>query len=88
MNDYLPSYQVKEKNYAICYHYALPKYMMIDLSVIPKMSNDVLFFIFFYQQGKCEQYLVARELLKRLWKFYTRFHFWIKRTNYPTFDQK
>lgn len=57
INDYLLSKQTKENTYrnSIC-----PNYKMIDLSVIPKMSIEVLFFMFFFHKGETEQYLAAK----------------------------
>jgi hypothetical protein len=83
INDYLPPRQTKEYSYrtSIC-----PTYKMIDLSVIPKMPKEVLFFMFYVHKGEVEQFLAARELMRKSWRYYTRFHMWIKRCNHPNFD--
>jgi hypothetical protein len=48
INDYLPPKQTKENSYrsSIC-----PTYKMIDLSVIPKMPKEILFFMFYVHKG-------------------------------------
>lgn len=33
---------------------------MIDLSVIPKMSKELQFFMFYFHKGETEQYLAAK----------------------------
>jgi CCR4-NOT transcriptional regulation complex NOT5 subunit len=57
INDYLLSKQTKENSYrsSIC-----PTYKMIDLSAIPKMPKEVLFFMFYIHKGETEQYLAAK----------------------------
>ena len=57
INDYLLPKQTKENTYksSIC-----PNYKMIDLSVMPKMSKELLFFMFYLHKGEPEQYLAAK----------------------------
>jgi CCR4-NOT transcriptional regulation complex NOT5 subunit len=83
INDYLPPKQTKENSYrsSIC-----PTYKMIDLSVIPKMPKELLFFMFYMHKNETEQYLAAKEIMRRGWRYYTRFHMWIKRCGHPNFD--
>ncbi len=42
--------------------------------------------MFYYHKGEPEQYLAARELMRRSWRFYKRFNIWLKRINEATLD--
>jgi len=42
--------------------------------------------MFYIHKGEAEQFLAARELMRKSWRYYTRFHMWIKRSNPPNFD--
>lgn len=57
INDYLLPKQTKENTTrnSIC-----PTYKMIDLSVMPKMSKELLFLMFYFHKGEIEQYLAAK----------------------------
>jgi CCR4-NOT transcriptional regulation complex NOT5 subunit len=48
-NDYIPSKEIKDtqKSKGI-----FPNYKMIDFSTISKMSQDTLFFIFYFFKGE------------------------------------
>lgn len=59
---------------------------MIDLSVLPKIQKELLFFMFYMHKGDAEQYLAAKEIMRRGWRYYTKFHMWIKRCGHPNFD--
>jgi CCR4-NOT transcriptional regulation complex NOT5 subunit len=42
--------------------------------------------MFYIHKGETEQFLAAKELMKRSWRYYTKFHMWIKRGTHPNFD--
>mmetsp|Transcript_16791 Transcript_16791/g.68685 ORF Transcript_16791/g.68685 Transcript_16791/m.68685 type:complete len:132 (-) Transcript_16791:520-915(-) len=44
---------------------------------------DTLFFIFYYQQGTYQQYLAARELKKKAWRFHKKYFTWFQRHEEP-----
>ena len=48
-----------------------------------KFDTDTLFFIFYYQQGTYQQYLAARELKKRSWRYHKKYLTWFQRHEEP-----
>lgn len=54
-----------------------------DPEVFSKMDVDTLFYIFYYRQGTHQQYLAAKELKHRSWRFHKRFLTWFQRYENP-----
>ncbi|CAN6632487.1 general negative regulator of transcription subunit 5 [Trichomonascus vanleenenianus] len=54
-----------------------------DELIIQKMDVDTLFYIFYYRQGTYQQYLAARELKNRSWRFHKKFLTWFQRHEEP-----
>ncbi|KAF5095988.1 hypothetical protein D0Z00_002943 [Geotrichum galactomycetum] len=54
-----------------------------DAAVFGKMDVDTLFYIFYYRQNTYQQYLAARELKARSWRFHKRFLTWFQRHEEP-----
>lgn len=50
---------------------------------LAKMDVDTLFYVFYYRQGTYQQYLAARELKNRSWRFHKRFLTWFQRHEEP-----
>lgn len=51
--------------------------------IFSKMDVDTLFYIFYYRQDTYQQYLAARELKARSWRFHKRFLTWFQRHEEP-----
>jgi len=51
--------------------------------VFEKLGTDCLFFIFYYAQGTYQQYLTARELKKRSWRYHKKYMTWFQRHEEP-----
>merc|ERR1719231_1552608 len=49
-----------------------------------KLNPDTLFFIFYYQPGTYQQYLAARELKRKSWRFHKKYCTWFQRHEEPT----
>lgn len=54
-----------------------------EASIVAKMDNDTLFYIFYYRQGTYLQSLAAKELKNRSWRFHKRFLTWFQRHEEP-----
>jgi len=54
-----------------------------DPSFYPKFKPDTLFFIFYYQQGTYQQYLAAKDLKNRSWRYHKTFTTWFQRHEVP-----
>ncbi|KAG5366508.1 General negative regulator of transcription subunit 3 [Yarrowia sp. B02] len=54
-----------------------------DGGIFAKMDIDTLFYIFYYRQGTYHQYLAAKELKSRSWRFHKRFLTWFQRHEEP-----
>ena len=50
-----------------------------DPSIYRKVDPDVLFFIFFYQQGTYQQYLAAKELKAQKWRYHPQHQTWFQK---------
>jgi len=48
-----------------------------------RFDVDTLFFIFYFQKDTYEQYLAAKELKKRAWRFHKKYLTWFKRLEAP-----
>jgi CCR4-NOT transcription complex subunit 3 len=48
-----------------------------------RFDTDVLFFIFYYQQGTYQHYLAAKELKRSHWRYHTKFMTWFQRHAQP-----
>ena len=46
---------------------------------------DTLFFIFYYQQSTYQQYLAAKELKKKSWRFHKKYQTWFQRAEQPVY---
>eukprot|EP00756_Hemistasia_phaeocysticola_P029071 Hpha_TRINITY_DN16208_c1_g3::TRINITY_DN16208_c1_g3_i1::g.15381::m.15381/K12580/CNOT3, NOT3; CCR4-NOT transcription complex subunit 3 len=47
------------------------------------LVEDTLFFAFYYQQSTYQQYLAARALKARSWRYHTKFLMWFQRADRP-----
>jgi hypothetical protein len=65
------------------YFPSAPASVFDDPSVFEKFNLDVLFFIFYYQQGSPQQYLAALELKKQSWRYHKQFLSWFQRHDDP-----
>lgn len=54
-----------------------------DPRIVAKMDLDTLFYVFYYRQGTYQQYLAAKELKARSWRFHKRFMTWFQRHEEP-----
>jgi len=54
-----------------------------DPQIFEKLDVDVLFFIFYYQQGSFQQYLAAKELKRRAWRYHKKYLTWFQRHEEP-----
>ncbi|PRT56183.1 General negative regulator of transcription subunit 3 [Wickerhamiella sorbophila] len=52
-------------------------------AIFTKMDVDTLFYIFYYRQGTYQQYLAAKELKARSWRFHKKFLTWFQRHEEP-----
>jgi len=52
-------------------------------SMFKKLDVDVLFFVFYYQQGTYQQYLAAKELKRRAWRYHKKYLTWFQRHDEP-----
>jgi CCR4-NOT transcription complex subunit 3 len=48
-----------------------------------KMDTDSLFFMFYYMEGTKAQYLAARALKLKSWRFHTKYMMWFQRHEEP-----
>jgi len=78
--DTLPIAATKEK---IPTKTVLPKRKIVDESLFEKFDIDTLFFIFYFQKGTYEQFLAAKELKKRTWRYHKKYCTWFKRLEAP-----
>lgn len=60
-----------------------PLQIFSDPLIFSKMDVDTLFFIFYNKQGTYQQYLAARELKNRSWRFHKHFMTWFQRHEEP-----
>ena len=49
-----------------------PLALFEQASTFEKLDTDTLFFIFYYHQGTYQQFLAARELKKRSWRYHKK----------------
>lgn len=60
---------------------ALPS--LEDMAVFREMHVDTLFYVFYYCQNTHQQYLAAKELKNRSWRFHKQFLTWFQRQEDP-----
>jgi len=60
-----------------------PSAIFENPAVFEKLGTDCLFFIFYYAQGTYQQYLTARELKKRSWRYHKKYMTWFQRHEEP-----
>lgn len=60
---------------------ALPS--LEDIAVFREMHVDTLFYVFYYCQNTHQQYLAAKELKNRSWRFHKQFLTWFQRQEDP-----
>jgi CCR4-NOT transcription complex subunit 3 len=65
------------------YFPAVPPSLFDSGEFFEKLSVDTLFFIFYFQQGTPHQYLAARELKKKSWRYHKNFLTWFQRHDDP-----
>ena len=56
---------------------------MLNENIIEKLDIDTLFFIFYFQKGTFEEYMAAKELKKKTWRFHKKYLTWFKRLEAP-----
>ena len=52
-------------------------------ALFERLDADALFFTFYYPQGTARQYLAARELKKRSWRYHKKYLTWFQRHEEP-----
>ena len=52
-------------------------------SIFENFDTDILFFIFYYQQGTYQQYLSAKALKNQSWRFHKQYQTWFQRHEEP-----
>ena len=65
------------------YYPQVPLPILETTSTLKRMELDTLFFIFYYQQGTYAQYLGAKELKEKSWRFHKRYITWFQRHEQP-----
>lgn len=65
------------------YYPTVPAAALENPALFEKFDVDTLFFIFYYQQGTYQQFLAARQLKQRYWRFHKRFLTWFQRHEEP-----
>lgn len=65
------------------YYPQLPLNSLESEDIFQKFDPDVLFFIFYYQQGIYQQYLAACELKRKAWRFHKKYLTWFQRHEEP-----
>lgn len=79
-----PRYYYPESPYPTPDYYPSESLASLDNpQIFAKMDVDTLFYIFYYRQGSYQQYLAARELKSRSWRFHKRFLTWFQRHEEP-----
>mmetsp|Transcript_13473 Transcript_13473/g.24940 ORF Transcript_13473/g.24940 Transcript_13473/m.24940 type:complete len:531 (+) Transcript_13473:545-2137(+) len=53
-------------------------------AMFERFDVDLLFLIFFHQQGTYQQYLASRELKRQSWRFHKKYRTWFQRHEDPT----
>jgi len=54
-----------------------------DANLFERVETDTLFFVFYFQQGSYQQYLAAKELKRRAWRFHKQYLLWFQRHEEP-----
>lgn len=71
--------------YPVAPHYRDIPHVPLDTpEAFAKLEMDPLFFAFYYQQGTYQQYLAAKELKKKSWRFHKKYRTWFQRHEDPT----
>jgi len=65
------------------HHYHQPLANIDSLEFFQRLSIEILFFIFYYQEGTKAQYLAAKALKKQSWRFHTKYMMWFQRHEEP-----
>ncbi|KAI8914810.1 Not1 N-terminal domain, CCR4-Not complex component-domain-containing protein [Powellomyces hirtus] len=79
-----PKHYIPKNPYPVpAYYPQLPLPLFENPNVFEKFDTDVLFFIFYYQQGTYQQYLAARELKRQSWRFHKKYLTWFQRHEEP-----
>ncbi|KAF9585836.1 general negative regulator of transcription subunit 5 [Lunasporangiospora selenospora] len=80
-----PKYYTPKNPYPTpSYYPQVPPQGLFDSPLMfEKLDVDTLFFIFYYQQGTYQQYLAAKELKKRSWRFHKKYLTWFQRHEEP-----
>lgn len=60
-----------------------PSAQFEEAAMFEKVDTDTLFFIFYYQQGTYQQYLAAKELKRRAWRYHKKYLTWFQRHEEP-----
>lgn len=62
---------------------SIPSSVFDHALIFEKLGTDCLFFIFYYGQGSYQQYLAAKELKKRSWRYHKKYMTWFQRHEEP-----
>ena len=52
-------------------------------AIFERLPTDALFFAFYHQQDSYQQYLAARQLKQRAWRFHKKYTTWFQRHEEP-----
>ncbi|XP_064487522.1 CCR4-NOT transcription complex subunit 3-like isoform X2 [Ornithodoros turicata] len=64
-----------------CYPISWPRGNTIEL--FQRIPTEALFFAFYYMEGTRAQYMAAKVLKKRAWRFHTKYMMWFQRHEEP-----
>mmetsp|Transcript_4343 Transcript_4343/g.4776 ORF Transcript_4343/g.4776 Transcript_4343/m.4776 type:complete len:514 (+) Transcript_4343:119-1660(+) len=80
-----PKQQYKPKNPFSTppYYPKVPSPAFENPNVFAKFDTDLLFFIFYYQQGTYQQYLAAKQLKLQSWRYHKKYLTWFQRHEEP-----
>lgn len=76
---YLPNNPCPTPSY---YPQYMPPIMQLP-DFFSKLDPDSLFFIFYYMEGTKAQYLAAKALKQKSWRFHTKYMMWFQRHEEP-----
>lgn len=66
------------------YQYHLPPSVWDSLDFYSRLDIDTLFFVFYYMEGTKAQYMAAKTLKLKSWRFHTKLLMWFQRHDEPT----
>jgi len=65
------------------YYYQLPAQISDSMDYFNRLGIETLFFIFYYMEGTKAQYMAAKALKLKSWRFHTKLLMWFQRHEEP-----